>query len=202
MITIYIGKPHQELGGEVITVTQEFFAHFCDAVSSPSLFGERKNFIVKNVFEDESLKNIIIDNRALLSQGAHDITIICDKLLAPDTKKLQEYATIISSEKKEKKETSHDSFSLANAFAAGDKKKTWVTFQETIWHDSEIEKIHGMLWWKLKDMIAKKPTPEHHALYQKMARDLVDAYHQSRLGGLGMTQRLEKFFLTLPDFKK
>ena len=202
MITIYIGKPHQELIGEVVTVTQETFTHFCDTVSSPSLFGDTKNFILKNIFEDEVLKNIIIAESEHLAQGAHDITIICDKLLAPDIKKLEKHATIISSEKKEKKETTYDSFSLANAFATGDKKKTCVTFQETLWHDDEIEKIHGMLWWKLKDMITKNPARVHDPAYKKMARDLVSVYHQSRLGGLDMTQRLEKFFLTLPDFKK
>jgi hypothetical protein len=36
-----------------------------------------------------------------------------------------------------------------------------------------------------------------------MARALVAVYHEARLGsGLDMKERLEQFFLTMPDLKK
>jgi len=71
-------------------------------------------------------------------------------------------------------------------------------FQEVAHHSDEMEPTHGMIWWKLKDMILKNKKDES---LKKMARELVSVYHESRLGGLGMSERLEKFFLTMPDKK-
>jgi hypothetical protein len=61
-----------------------------------------------------------------------------------------------------------------------------------------MEKTHGMIWWKLKDMMTKKSSVPKEKL-DAMARRLVSIYHESRLGGLGMKERLEEFFLTLDE---
>jgi DNA polymerase III delta subunit len=201
MITVYIGKPKKNITGEITVITQETIHGFFDNVQSPSLFGDRKTFIIKNPFDDEDIKKIFFDALEMLAQGAHDIAIIVDKLLAPDTKKIEKYATIIKTENLEKKESKKDdTFLLANTFATGDKKKTWMVFCEETYHDDEIEKTHGMIWWKVKDMMMKRSVFSQQQL-RDMARQLVTMYHESRLGDEGIKNKLEHFFLTMPDIK-
>ena len=59
MITVYIGKPKKNTTGEIVVITQETIQGFFDNVQSPSLFGDRKTFIIKNLFDDENLKKNI-----------------------------------------------------------------------------------------------------------------------------------------------
>ncbi len=201
MITVYIGKPKKNTTGEIVVITQETIQGFFDNVQSPSLFGDRKTFIIKNLFDDENLKKIFFDNLKILAQGSHDIVIIADKLLAPEIKQIEKYATIIKTENLEKKESKKDdTFLLANTFATGDKKKTWMVFCEETYYDDEIEKTHGMIWWKVKDMIMKRSVFSQQQL-RDMARQLVTMYHESRLGDEGIKNKLEHFFLTMPDIK-
>lgn len=199
MITLYIGKPKKEIRGEFVILHQETLGGFFDSVASPSLFGDKKNFIIK--INDDDLKKTILDEVEILSQGAHDISIIVDKLLVPEIKKVEKFVTVIKNEAQEKKQNDTSAFNLANSFATGDKKKTWVTFHEVTYHDDEIEKTHGMIWWKLKDMMMKRSVFSSHQL-RDMARSLVAMYHDARLGEEGIKNKLEHFFLTMPDIKK
>ncbi len=198
MINVYIGKQKKQIEGERIDVLEKNLSQLFDEIQTPSLFGDKKVFILRNIFENENIKKEVYDKLESLSNAPHDITILADKLLVADKKVLDKIATIHESVEKEKKAESFNPFGLANAFASGDKKKTWIMFQEVAHHSDEMEPTHGMIWWKLKDMILKNKKDEG---LKKMARELVSVYHESRLGGLGMSERLEKFFLTMPDKK-
>lgn len=198
MINVYIGKQKKQIEGERIDVLEKNLSQLFDEIQTPSLFGDKKVFVLRNVFENESIKKEIYDQLESIKNAPHDVAIIADKLLVADKKVSDKIATIHESVEKEKKSESFNPFGLANAFASGDKKKTWIMFQEVAHHNDEMEPTHGMIWWKLKDMILKSKKDES---LKKMARDLVSVYHESRLGGLGMSERLEKFFLTMPDKK-
>ncbi len=212
MINIYIGKQktpppygHLPLAGEdfrtieKIDVLEKNVSQLFDEIQTPSLFGDKKVFILRNVFENENIKKEIYDQLESVTNAPHDIVILADKLLVADKKVLEKVGTIHESptSSADKKE-SFNPFGLANAFASGDKKKTWIMFQEVLHHSDEMEPTHGMIWWKLKDMISKNKKDES---LKNMARELVSVYHESRLGGLGMRERLEKFFLTMSDNK-
>lgn len=198
MINIYIGKQKKNSEGERVDVLEKNIAQLFDELQTPSLFGDKKTFVLRNVFEDETIKQEIYNHLELVHNAPHDIVIVADKLLAADKKFLEKIGTIHESVIQEKKNESFNPFGLANAFATGDKKKTWIMFQEVLTTTDEMEPLHGMIWWKLKDMIQKNKNDER---LKKMARELVSVYHESRLGGLGMRERLEKFFLTMPDTK-
>lgn len=201
MITFIIGKPKKKLEGDRVELSSENLSRVFDEMQTPSLFGEQKTFILSQVFEDNDVKKFIIDQLETLENAPHQIIILEPSILAADLKKIEKFAKVEKNSEKEKKEiAAFNPFALANAFAEGDKKKTWITFQEVALHDDEIEKTHGMIWWKLKDMFQKR-SPFSKQQLVSMARDLVDVYHKSRYGGLSMKERLEKFFLTMPNIK-
>ena len=189
---------------ERVTITHENAANLFDQIRTPSLFGERKTFIISGLFDDDDVKKEFVTLGDELAKAPHDVMVTLESILAADLKKFESFAKV--EKVAEKKAASSfgsqgafNPFSLANAFATGDKKKTWIAYQEVLLHDSEIEPLHGMIWWKLKDMIQKGAplSPDTKSL----ARKLVAVYHESRMGGLDMKERLEEFFLTMPSKK-
>lgn len=184
-----------------VDATSPDFHHFYDHVQTPSLFGELKVFVISNLFENENIKKEFFEKIEGIQNAPHAGVILLENILAADLKKIEGVAEVHKITEKEKKDPPFNSFVLANMFAIGDRKKTWITFQQVLAHEDEMEKIHGMMWWKLKDMMGKKGIFSKEEL-QVMARKLVAVYHDSRLGGLTMAERLEEFFLTMPYPKK
>jgi DNA polymerase III delta subunit len=198
MINVYVGKQKKPIVGERVDLLSANITLLFDEIQTPSLFGEKKTFVLMNVMENDSIKKEVLERLAELEETPHDVAIVVDSMLAADVKKFEKVGTIHKSLEKEKKAEAFNPFGLANAFATGDKKKTWLAFQEVLAHEDEMEKTHGMIWWKLKDMMTKKSSVPKEKL-DAMARRLVSIYHESRLGGLGMKERLEEFFLTLDE---
>jgi hypothetical protein len=198
MISVYVKTVPPS--GERYDVTVTDIQNLFDEIQTPSLFGDKKTFVLTNVFEDETIKKNIIERLSESGSSPHDVIMVTDSILAADIKKFEKFAKIHKLAEKEKKESAFNAFALANAFATGDKKKTWLTFQEVLIHEDEMEKVHGMIWWKLKDMVGKRGVFSKEQL-NVMAQKLVSVYHESRLGGMGMQERLEEFFLTLPEIK-
>ncbi len=168
-----------------------------DEIQTASLFGDKKLFILNGVLDDEETQKVFLEKVEHLATAPHDLLITTEKLLTAETKKLAPFAEIITVTEKVSKIPSFDPFALASAFASGDKKKTWIMFQQVAHTSDEMEPTHGMIWWKLKDMMIKKNSPFNQDQLNNMARQLVSVYHESRLGGLGMRERLEEFFLTM-----
>jgi len=215
MINVFIGKKNsawqkkyrevitsfgKNVSVEKISLTQENFSHTLDQIVSTSLFGDTTVFVIEGWLEPDDLKKNFFETLSEIVESQNHIILVAEKLLAPDRKKIEPIATIYNFEEKIEKESTFNAFTLANTFATGDRKKTWITFQEVLHHDDEIEKIHGMIWWKIKDMMNKKNIHDSSTL-KNFARTLVGIYHDARLGGRGITERLEEFFLTLPPVK-
>jgi DNA polymerase III delta subunit len=173
-----------------------------DEIQTSSLFGEKKLFILNGILDDEHSKEKFLEQAEFLANAPHDILITAEKLLVGDTRKLEPFANIHTIAEKMVAKSGFDPFSLANAFASGDKKKSWIMLQQVAAQSDEMEPTHGMIWWKLKDMMVKKNSAFSQNQLNDMARKLIAAYHESRLGGIGMRERLEEFFLTVPVSKK
>ena len=201
MITIYIGKPEKQINAESLDAAFLGLQKVFEVVSSQDLFGEKKTYKIIQADATDEMKKELIDSLEQLENVGNDIVIIFEKLLAAEKKKLGSSVKIIETKTKSEPKEAFNPFSLGNAFASGDRKKTWMVFQELLQHDDEMEKTHGLIWWKLKDMMQKKNSFSQDQV-KSMARDLVAAYHESRLGGIGLKERLELFFLNLPEIKK
>jgi hypothetical protein len=202
MITVYIGKPEKKINTETVDIVSLGLGSIIELLQSPDLFGEKKVYHIEGLDSSEELRKEFFGNVKLLQNAPNDTVVILEKLLVGDRRNIEKYVTIIESKIKTEPKELFNAFALGNALATGDKKKTWVVFQELITHDDEMEKIHGLVWWKIKDMMQKKNSVFNSDQLKTMARELVSVYHESRLGGINMKERLELFFLTLPEPKK
>lgn len=201
MINFYIGKPNNPINAESLDAAFIGLPLIFEMIQSPDLFGETKTYRITGIETDDEIRQEFFKTFPEVDRIVHDVVVVFDKLLASEKKKIDPRIIITETKPVKVPAESFNPFSLGNAFASGDKKKTWMVFQELISHDDEMEKTHGLVWWKLKDMMQKKNGFSTTQL-QSMARDLVAVYHESRLGGLDMKERLELFFLTLPEIKK
>jgi DNA polymerase III delta subunit len=210
MITILVGKRTPEFEKKRNSILASFqktnsiekreareLVSTFDEIQTASLFGDKKLFILNGVLDDEETQKVLLEKVESLASAPHDVLITTEKLLAAETKKLGPCAEIITITEKISKIPSFDPFALASAFASGDKKKTWIMFQQVAHVSDEMEPTHGMIWWKLKDMMIKKNSVFNQDQLNEMVRKLVSVYHESRLGGLGMRERLEEFFLSI-----
>ncbi len=202
MITVYIGKPDTLPEYTALDVSILGIPQIMEMIHSVSLFGDTPTYRITGFDMSEDLRSDVLKALPEMAQASSNSFLVFEKLLVADRKKIEDVVTIVERKANPEKKSfdRNDSFALAHAFASGDKKKAWITFQETT-GDEEMEKVHGMVWWKLKDMLGKRGvfTPDQ---MKSLARRLVEVYHESRLGGLSMKDRLEEFFLTLPEVKK
>ena len=201
MVNFYIGKPDKQINAESLDAAFIGLPIIFGMIQSPDLFGEKKTYRITGIESSDELRQEFFKTFPEVDTIVHDVVVALDKLLAPEKKKLDPRITITETKPIKAPTETFNPFSLGNAFALGDRKKTWVVFQELITHDDEMEKTHGLIWWKLKDMI-QKGSGFSKVQLEAMARNLVAAYHESRLGGLDMKERLELFFLILPEIKK
>ncbi len=203
MITLYIGKPDTLPAAEILDAAALGVSQIMEIINSVSLFGDTPTYRITGVDSSLELRSLFLTMVPEISKASSNVVVVLEKLLAAERKKIEPFATIYETKTKVFKKTSDttNAFVLADAFATGDKKKIWITFQEKTTYDDEIEKTHGMVWWKIKDMMMKKGIFSSEDI-KNMARNLVGVYHESRLGGLSMKDRLEMFFLTLPEVKK
>lgn len=172
-----------------------------EQIFQESLFQAPPLSLLYNLEEVSEVYDFFLKQGPRIATSSAECIVILPSLLAADKKKWEKFATITAVKDTEKKVDTYNSFALTNAFATGDRKKAWVTFQETIFHDDEMEKIHGLVWWKLKDMYMKK-GPFSQEQLRAMAKRLVTIYFEARTGGLEIKEGLEKFFLELPPPQK
>lgn len=188
-----VGTTIERVDASVITLSRIF-----EMLESPDLFGEVKTYMITRV-DDEEQRTELFERLLETRSYAHRAIVVLDKLLAAEKRKIEDAVTSISETKdaKQTEEKKINPFSLGNAIATGDKKQAWIIFSEIMHHDSEIEKTHGLVWWKVKEMLMKKNAYSQQQVIA-IARELVAVYHESRNGGMGMKERLEHFLLTLP----
>lgn len=95
------------------------------------------------------------------------------------SEKIQECAKA----KSDKKEEKFDVFSLTNALGVGDKKQLWMLYLKAQEAGTAPEQIHGLLFWKVKDMLVKKNTRAYdEPTLKTMSSELVSLYHDAHRG--------------------
>lgn len=170
------------------------------------LFGDPKLYLITDI-DTELVLDIAGD--CMTSQNCFLISL--DSVLAPEAKKLQtifdkllktypsldpksfqfiKFTTVKAIEK-------ISPFIIANSLQARDRKKLWIALTQLRNSNHEPEAIHGILFWKYKDIYDKSgsETEKQHTLVQM--KKLIDLYHGLRRDGGDLWNKLEEFVLTL-----
>lgn len=108
-------------------------------------------------------------------------------------------------------------FALPDAVGKKSPKEAWIEYQRARMAGIEPEELHARVWAKVRDMISsesgtadellihpfvhKKAQADFRnwppRLLQDFADELIDVYHQSRLGGDGLDVSMEKALLSI-----
>jgi hypothetical protein len=86
-------------------------------------------------------------------------------------------------------------FSVANFLANKDKKNLWISFIDLLGKGVAVEEIHGILFWKVKDLILKGTRNYSKEELSKLSSDLVEMTHKVRQGEGELEVMLEKWIL-------
>ncbi len=115
------------------------------------------------------------------------------KLTVKNAKAFEKYAEKLTvADAKPKKEESGFPFAFAQSLT-GSKTRLFALYHEELGKGAEPEALHGVLFWKAKQMLAK----DGGTGARRIARGLVDVYHRSRRGDGELRLLLEKFILSL-----
>ncbi len=170
-----------------------------ELVGGQGLFSNRSVVFCDNIFSDiearETAEPFIIDLKdspnifVLLER--EPIKKIFEKL-EKNSEKSQEFSVASTAAKKE-----WSDFALANAIGRRDALHAWREYRCLIERDPELEKIHGQIFWKIKQMILYRGSAFSQPELTSMSRTLVDMYHLAHRGACDFELSMEKFLLKL-----
>lgn len=148
----------------------------------------------------------------------NEFVLFEEKLSSDDIKSIEKAGGKLVASKKSaslKPKEDFNIFSLADALGNRDKKNLWVLYEKALRFGKMPEEVAGTLFWQLKVMLlilkgggmslhpyvkekASRFVKKHSvAELEKMSLTLIEEYHKSRLGGLSLSERLERFVLSI-----
>lgn len=202
--------------------TENFDAeHILEAVTAENLFGGSTIILLDGVGENAEGAEFLEESVAIFSGSPQTVMVRETKPKAGLAKALVSHAQLVKEFEKKKAEKREVSaiFSLADAFARGDKKTAWTTFVELRSAGEEAEPIHGMLFWAAKSLyLSRIAASETEAVkfglsaftyrkYRTYGKDhdpedllafvgrLKEMYHDAHEGKLDLAIALERFLL-------
>lgn len=192
-----------------------------EAATAGNMFGGTIIIALDGVADREDGAAFLEENTELFARSQHTIIVRESKPKVGLARVLKEKAQLFKeyTSKKEEKRDSPGVFALAEAFAQGDKRKSWVLYTEMRGAGEEPEPIHGMLFWASKTLylsrIAKDEreaqdfglTGFSYRKYRGYAKDrdpedlqallkiLKDMYHDAHDGKTDFALAIEQFLL-------
>lgn len=100
-------------------------------------------------------------------------------------------AVIYASPKKNLPKKESDIFAVTKALTASDKKTRWLVYRAAL-TEHPIEALLGIMYWKLKDLIAKDST---HSGYRDLYTRLITAHARAWQSGAPLEVAIEKVLL-------
>ena len=200
MIEVWVGKSGghtkrrkgatEELRWDVVGVEE-----VATLASTPSLLGDSRTFILEGALSGECGEEFLALAEGL-QKSPHTFVFQEEKLLKKPLDFLTKKGVAVERLPEEKKEEVFNVFSIANAFAARDRKKMWLLLGEALRANVAPEALAGMLHWKVRDLLAKNtPGKFTQTELKTISRELVTLYHEAHKGGGSLDLLLERFVL-------
>jgi DNA polymerase III delta subunit len=188
-----------------------------DAAGSASLFVGVQVYVIDTPSGDTEMFERVFGVLDMLKESDNTFVLIEEGLLAAQKKVLQKYAETCV-ELTKVKDARFNAFSLADAFAARDKKSLWMLLLEARRNGLSAEEIIGTLYWQVKALrlatITKhaseagmKDFPYNKAKraltkfgkgdIERLSRELLSIYHDGHAGTRDIDIALETWTLKL-----
>ncbi len=168
-------------------------------IGGQGLFENKQLIFFDRVLENKKVAEDILDRLADM-QKTENVFIFLEgaltKAILGRFEKRAEKITEYAKAKSETKADKFDMFSLTNALGAGDKKQLWMLYLQAQETGSVPEQIHGLLFWKVKDMLVKRNTRAYdEPALKTMSSELVSMYHDAHRGLCDFSIALEAWIL-------
>ena len=120
---------------------------------SQGLFSQKYTTVLDNVFENKEIKSYVLDRLKEMKESEQIFLLLESSIDSVSLKKIEKYAEKVQEfEKKEVVKKDNSIFSIGDGLTK-DKKKLWVTFIDFLNKGIEVEEIHGILFWQIKNML-------------------------------------------------
>jgi len=207
-------------GYEVVRVGEggESFGNVGGYLGQSGMFATKVALVLDRPLDSAEGKELLFEQGDALVDSASLVIAIAEDMTATEQKKLPKGVKVEKFETKIKtaEEVPPSVFALTDLYAAGDRKGSWVTYRKLIESGAQPEEVHGALAWAVRGMIlaAKTKTAEEAGMkdypYRKAkgavqkigivaaenaSRQLVQLYHDARMGKGALEDLLEVFLL-------
>src|SRR3989338_7014954 len=140
----------------------EAFANVGSYLSARGLFASKVSLILDRPLDDPGGAALFTPERIqeLADAGALVIAIAPD-IHSDVLKNIRIGKTVVVEEfelKEKDNEPAPNVFALTDAFAAGDRKKSWILYRQMIEDGASAEEIHGALSWQARAMVLATKT--------------------------------------------
>lgn len=190
---------------------------YADVSGGVSLFGGEEIYLIDTPSNDSSMYEDTIANLEIFQASPHLFIVIESTLLAAEKKQFAKYADKLEEFKAVANER-FNSFALADALAAKDKKSLWLLLHEAVLSGIAFEELIGTLWWQLKSLrlaaetksateAGMKDFPYNKAKralvkfkpgeVEALSHSLLKLQHDSRLGKRDLDLALEQWVLKI-----
>jgi DNA polymerase III delta subunit len=207
--------------GMVFHFDAENFAvtQFEELISSGGLFGEKRLVAADNLLENEGAEEFVSKNLESLISSPNTFLFLDVSLSSELVKKIEKAGGKIEEHKLALKSVPapFNIFVINDAFITRDRKQLWLVYQKALRAGVPEEEIFWKLVWQVKTMLVVgkqkgavknlKPfviSKAEHGLkkfrieeLEKLSRDLVVFWHDSRRGLVDFDLGLEKLVLSI-----
>lgn len=204
--------------GEALRIsTTDWYQGMCAEYSgSTPLFGSNYIYVFDTPSENDDMLAEVFDTLALLQESPHTFICIENVLNAAQKKQIQKHTASLQEFTKKKEE--YNTFALADALLARDKRLLWMKYIDAQKNGISAEAIIGILMWQLKLLkLARKTSSAEEAgvatfPYQKakrgltkfqkgevekLSRSLLALYHDGHSGIGDIDAALEAWILSV-----
>lgn len=195
----------------------ESFANVGGYLEQQGMFAPALALILDRPLDCADGKELLVEKTEELSKASALVFAIVPDIDTATKKKLDKHAEIVEFDLKQVRDVPPpNSFALTDAVQAGDKKRAWILYRQLIASGASAEELHGVLAWAARGVVlASKtksateagmksyPYDKAHAVArrlkpgeaEKQSAELVNIYHQARMGRGTLEDLLEEFLL-------
>lgn len=168
-----------------------------ELIASQGLFYPKRIVLFDNVLSERDVRERLFAQLTALTKSEHAFVLLERTLHQAHEKKLkaaantmERYDVATSAQKQ------NNDFALANAYGAGNRARMWAEYHRALTSGAAPEALHGMLFWKAKQMLMQPTSSTHEKVVRTQVATLATLPSEARRRGVELEYALEQFLLT------